>query len=194
MRFCCIRLVRCDSVFFESDNMIPWSGLIALSPLLDVRMFMGVDAEGINREVSATLESAKLCRLHESSKSFAIPEAALFKMASLLLHDEDNETTTMLVARGPHLGVGDVTCHLQRQDIARGILPSLRYLVKKELLAGSWGMDRTEYENGVEITEAKRRPDSHLDSMYTQIEPYGSDFFCKICYQEISNTYFHCEG
>ena len=156
---------------------------------------MGITAEGINREVAATLECATLCRQHQSSKSLAIPETAIFKLASRLPPTNDQPSR-----QEPLFGRQVVASTEYRptwKEIARGILPSLNHVVKRDRKAndcdecGSTKRRRT--ITGIALT-VDAVPDRKRDPSLHSIDPHGNDYFCKLCDQELSNPYFHCGG
>jgi hypothetical protein len=150
-------------------------------------MFMGVTAEGMNREVASTLECTLLCR-ENSCKSLAIPETAILKLASLIPPEIDPQ-------HSPEEYIHEKTAFIDDEfrpswkDIARGILPSLKHIVKKELNAGNSKSTRKVRSNHNEM-----QPDSTFDSSRAAIDPFGNDYFCKLCDHELSNTYYHCDG
>jgi hypothetical protein len=80
-----------------------------------------------------------------------------------------------------------------RKDIARGILPSIRHIFKREHSLDKSSTRHAANEEGVSVFSIPT-PDSHANPFSHPIDPHGNDFFCKICLQELSNTYFHCEG
>jgi hypothetical protein len=150
-------------------------------------MFSGITAEGINREAATTLECTSLCR-DNKCKSLAIPETAMLRLASQL----PTATETNPQSRQEPMFRNAVTAETDFRpnwiDIARGILPSLRHIVTRERAAESCRTSKRQLSNG------KIAPDSVHDSSRASIDPFGNDYFCKLCDHELSNTYFHCEG
>jgi hypothetical protein len=150
-------------------------------------MFMGVTAEGMNREVASTLECTLLCR-ENRCKSLAIPETAILKLASLIPPEIDPQ-------HSPEEYIHEKTAFMDDEfrpswkDIARGILPSLKHVVNKELNTANSKSTRNFRSNRKEI-----HPDSTFDSSRAPIDPFGNDYFCKLCDHELSNTYYHCDG
>ena len=117
-------------------------------------MFHGVSAEGIQREVSFTLKSAKLCRDHDQ-ESLANPATALLHMAHHLKVPSN-------AFCGSRAGPGSVTVMPDCEKVCRGILPSLIDVVKEEkLMASQTGLDRASI------------PDSHEDPNSFPIDPFG---------------------
>lgn len=142
---------------------------------------MGVTADGINRELASTLECASFCRPHESCKSLAIPETAILKLATRLPSSIDDDSR-----RDPvfdELPGAYTEYRPSLLEVARGILPSLRHVVTRDCAGGA----QPDEEN------ADPLPDTHPDSG-NAIDPFGSDYFCIICFHELANTYFHCCG
>lgn len=154
---------------------------------------MGFSAEGINREVSSTLECASLCRKHKTSKSLAIPETAIFKLASGIPSRKNQRCYQKPLFSVPAAAYNEL--RPTWKDIARGILPSLRYVVKRDCHKQWDGCESTKHrrDQGV-LLHVDKVPDSHCDAFEHPIDPFGNDYFCKLCDQELSNSYFHCNG
>jgi hypothetical protein len=161
-------------------------------------MFLGVTSEGIYREVMATLECAILNRLH-NRQSLAIPELSLLQMARTLTPAENVQSLNASSFLGfpvnkSKVGYGGVMP--STEDILRGILPALRYVVDKHATAVGRAVSRKQARasNGPRVSLSKR-PNSHENPQTFALDPYGnSDFFCKLCSKELSNVYMHCDG
>ena len=135
---------------------------------------MGLSAMGINRQLAFCLESANQC-IEPKIRCLAIPRAAIVKMASTLHEgDENDNRRTNEFEYLPSL-----------QDMARGILPSLRYVLNEE---EKGDLCRSRGDDVV--------TDSRVNTLNKQgcIDPYGSDFFCIICHAELCNVYYRCVG
>ena len=143
------------------------------------RSFIGITAEGINRELATTLESAALCRKYSTCKSLAIPETAILRMADSVPIHFDRSKSLQLT----HFGSNRTEYVLSWWEIVRGILPSLRYVINRDTVASSDTRSKKIIVNEF--------PDTHVDEA---IDPYGNDYFCNICSHELANTYFHCHG
>ena len=143
-------------------------------------MYIGISADGINRELSSTLECASLCREYHTSKSLAIPETALLKLASTLPQKIDEQSRERPLFDGP--AMARLEWRPTYMEICRGILSSLRHVVNRECKT---------LDCHVEVDTC---PDSCSDYFNRTVDPFGNDYFCKLCDQELSNTYFHCEG
>lgn len=145
------------------------------------RMFLGHDQDGIERELSSTLDCAALCRKHATCKSLAIPEACVFRMASTLTTKpevEESHPKSLRSCFSLQLPVDE--CRPDRLDVLRGILPSLKMMVERD--------------GELKKIDAAGKPDSHHDPLTYSIDPYGSDYFCRCCSHELSNVYLHCNG
>lgn len=157
-------------------------------------MFWGADKEGINREVAATVECAALCRDY-SCKSLAIPETVILCSAMLACgrHDARMEDTSMLSFETSKFEIP--SCCPSESDLIAGILPSLRYIQKRDRSAAESANseNRDNLHKGVKLKKAKK-PDTFHDPAVYPVDPYGSDYFCMVCNQELSNSYFHCNG
>lgn len=158
-------------------------------------MYRGVSVGGINREISSVLEAVVLNRKN-GRVSLAIPEFSLFQMAKMLNPGQatasrlgsfllfDNEDSSV-VATTP-----------DAKTVSRGILPSLRHVVKQQLktLGNASSSASQSGERGKRVTIAKR-PNIQEDPMKFPLDPYGLDgFACKLCSRELSNVYYHCDG
>ena len=125
---------------------------------------MGISAEGIQREMSATLDSAALCRAN-GAKPLAIPNTAILKLAVLLTGKSKFPNVT-----------GQL--YPSRQAILGGILPSLRDVITRET--------RCKEKDAIEttVTDFSNDPD----------QGDGNDYYCKLCSAELANEYFQCHG
>lgn len=132
---------------------------------------MGISAKGINREMSATLECATLCR-STGAKPLAIPETAILKLAQKLATRKNLFPTAEAEAKN--------VCVPLEQDILKGILPCLRYVISRQTRA-------------TEHTLTKTDTSQFLEDEFS-FDPKGSDYYCKICSAEIANEYYQCQG
>jgi hypothetical protein len=130
-------------------------------------MYTGINSGGINREVVATLECTSLNK-QNVKRSLAIPKTAILNMAKAL------EGNLLL---GSRVEAAD-------SEKIRGILPALRHMVDldSQVLKSS---------NGVTFTHA---PISSQDIENYPLDPFGNDYFCKLCHQELFNSFMHCNG
>ena len=174
-------------------------------------MFRGSSTEGINREVLASLECAELNR-RNVQKSLAQPELCLVQMARTLLERDDEKLKHMT-------GYNRKDAHpliSSNVDELRGILPGLRYIVRKQLetmkqtgltipdrMKGSGGEgvndettdDKSDVEDYDKSLRRLQKPNAFENPLKFPVDPYGvSGFFCQICHKELSNVYLHCEG
>ena len=151
-------------------------------------MFLGISAEGINREIASTIECANLCR-YSTGQTLAIPETAVYKLATLI--PAQNEQS---LRGGSLLGSTEEAAAEKPipswESIAAGILPSLRYLVSRELSRDS------QSKMGLIKEGSEPTPDSHVDERVDfAVNAYlKTDFYCQICDAELSNSYYRCEG
>jgi hypothetical protein len=96
-----------------------------------------------------------------------------------------NEIDPNLSLQATHFGSHRTEYVLSWWEIVRGILPSLRYIIRRD---NDFDTNRS---NKIRLSEL---PDTHLNETQNGIDPYGNDYFCNICSHELSNTYFHCQG
>jgi hypothetical protein len=156
-------------------------------------MFWGYDKEGVNREVSSTLECAALCRDNQC-KSLAIPETALLVSAMLLADKKESELEKRSFLSYTTATKRKQLC-IDPAEILSGIVPSLRYIQKrdKKAVESNTTGKRDDIHRGIRL-KLSTKPDAFHDPLTYPTDPYGCDYFCKICNQELSNSYFHCNG
>jgi len=164
-------------------------------------MFKGVTASGINREVLSVLETAIL-NSKKRKMSLAIPEMALLQMAKFVPPIKATSLTHPIGTRGM-VGFLENDHSIQRcneassiRNLCRGILPGLRHVVKEHISAMELASQKAckSWGRGKRVTISKR-PNTHENPNTFPVDPYGNnDFFCKLCNQELSNVYFHCDG
>ncbi len=174
--------------------------------------YRGFTAEAMNRELSSMIECAALNREHHA-QSLAIPETSLLHTAKTFLARAKGAPARSSVNQVDHeqplLGFESPSSSLNYNNnfamslepaattVLRGILPSLTHLVarhkaavdKAEFLASSGDNDNSH----LKISIAKN-PDSWENPQIFSVDPYGNDFFCKLCSDELSNVYMHCDG
>jgi hypothetical protein len=135
-------------------------------------MYTGIDSEGINREVVATLECASLNK-HNKKMSLAIPKTAILHIAKALAA---NLTLERSSAEDEAEAKADV-------EKIKGILPALRHMVD---------LDSHVLKDRKGVTSSIV-PISSEDIESTDLDPFGSHF-CKLCHTELFNSFMHCNG
>jgi hypothetical protein len=163
--------------------------------------FRGLTAEAIHCELSSMFQCAALNQEHRA-QSLAIPETCLLHAAKVLLarvkpldQPIDNGHSLLRFA-SQNFPLNSST--LPEQDaltVLKGILPSLSMVVSRHKTS----VDEAKIaalENGVRHPKLSvaERPDAWENPQLFSVDPYGNDFFCKICSYELSNIYFHCDG
>jgi hypothetical protein len=133
-------------------------------------MYTGINSEGINRELVATLECTSLNR-HENKMSLAIPKTAILHIAKTL---ESNISIT------GYLTEDQVEADSER---IRGILPALQYMVD---------LDSQVLEKKKGVTSSII-PMSSEDLENSDCDPYAP-YSCKLCHTELFNSFMHCDG
>lgn len=157
---------------------------------------MGVTAEGINREVATILECASLCR-PTTCNPLAIPETALYNLASMI-PPRHKALCSLPSANG--------LCTPSMKEMIKGALPSIRHLVHRDSKPDP-NREGGEKKKGTKPKKTPKKkgkaketevgailPDTFADPEKRTIDPYGNDYYCTICNQELSNNYFHCKG
>jgi len=157
---------------------------------------MGITDEGINRENASVLECSALCRLYDNAKPLSISGYATIRQASLIPKIGSSAPSSK-----PLTSLLKTSFEPDLVHVARGLLPSLRYIQArdyrdiKDVLPDAVTLgDRAKLAKHVSLT-TDNVPDSHNDAEVASIDPYGHDgYSCRICGQELSNVYFHCNG
>jgi hypothetical protein len=152
-------------------------------------MFMGITAEGINRESAASLESNALCR-DSGFKALAIPETCILKIASYLPKSAKPQKRKPDAFSNGN-GTRDIECRPSVVDIARGILSSLRHIVQKERNAPT-ALTVSSHKPEEESNRAFHERDRAPDGIHVR---FGTDYYlCMLCDVELSNMYYRCWG
>jgi len=73
--------------------------------------------------------------------------------------------------------------------VLKGIYPSLRKVLMEQINAFD-----TKLEGKDTSVNVHKLPDALHDSQQMTVDPFGSDFFCRLCHRELSNAYMHCDG
>jgi hypothetical protein len=150
--------------------------------------YAGVTPEGINREMASTLEFALRNRnLSQPKQSLAIPKMSLIATCNdAISYLEKADTTSFDIT----IGKVDKAKKKENYDMLKGLFPALAFVLRMEQevydLAVTAGRD---------IFHRDFWPNSWENSLAFPLDPFGnSDYFCKICYQELPNSYLHCNG
>lgn len=148
-----------------------------------IRMYLGFSEQGIREELDSNWKCARICtKLKEPLEPLGNMETAVLKLgASIPNKDNGDEVFDLFPGN----------CKPNLASVARGILPFLERLYKRD--------HRKSPPNAApRLEEASlEEPDRcfHFSEEEGEINPYGNtDFTCKICYQELSNSYFQCLG
>lgn len=130
--------------------------------------FMGHTAEGINREMTSTLESAFRNRNFAPPKqSLGIPKLCLLKQSA------QSES---------HLSAGKPEDQEFHRNLLRGLLPSLEFVIRHEMCV-------------VAEVFPQKLPNTSENLSVFPVDPYdNTGYSCSLCYHELSNTYMHCWG
>ncbi len=146
-------------------------------------MYRGITVEGIHKELKDTLDCVERARA-KGLQSLAIPETALFRSARSLVSECSIEADMFPLAS---------TCKsieetMNAHDLLKGIQPSLRKIVERHREAYN-KIKSEKSDDKTAVPNSWQNPDTFT------LDPYGDcDFFCKICFCELSNLYMHCDG
>ena len=156
---------------------------------------MGITPQGINREVTMSIECADRLKdddpedkVKQQEKPLGFPRLAVLNCAASIPSKKtakDERKKVILTGADD-----DTSYHPTWKNIARGILPSLIY-VTGEQIENSAATDAA-------VTETKTETDSAqttaLGRDYGSIDPFGNDYFCVNCQCELPNLYYSCNG
>lgn len=130
-------------------------------------MYLGFQSTAIQTEIQTVLKAARRIRSMENAKTLAVGETAVFSLAEAIAATTLNTIPSKSVVP-------------DKVAIAKGIGNSLAYLVYR---------DERESCDGVVPPV-----DADDDPAYRSTDPFGNDYFCKLCSHELANAYFHCQG
>ena len=151
--------------------------------------FLGVTPDGINREMTATLEFALFNRNPLKPKqSLAIPKLCLLSRCKSAVAALQSDETTFGINTLAKAGTRE-----HNLGMIKGLLPALEFVVWQEYNALQSLKTVTRHED--DIVQSSEKPHSWENPVIFPLDPYGNaDYYCKICFQELSNTYLHCDG
>ncbi len=163
--------------------------------------FRGFTSEAIHCELSSMLECAALNHKYRAL-SLAIPETSLLytvkvllARANLLLQSRDNGHNLLRFGSKYTLQDNSMSPEEETLTVLKGILPSLNHLFARHkasvVEAKGVALDDATRQPKLSIAEC---PDAWENPQFFSVDPYGNDFFCKICSYELSNIYLHCDG
>ena len=184
----CVRLVSlrkpCLVVTCENLGFVLTLVLTSNDASSTSRLFTGLDAEALNRIVASCMECQTLTKQYDTAKPLAIPETGILWHANAIkkyvqvIKKCGDQCVGLLRSDG---GEG----RLDMKELARGILPSLRYIAERDAL------DKrriTPHDRLVLSDPDDRNREGHVD-------PYGVDGFrCGSCSMELAHAYFRCDG
>ena len=176
--------------------------------------FKGATAEGINREMTSTLECSKLNR-EQNVQSLAVPETSILFMArrhvaeyeqqlSLMSVDHQDDAAEKMLPAVLAFRSGDsddstitsiAPSTSSSLEVLRGLLPSLSYIVNRHKTA--YKKAKQMEANGDEKRKVSIAPRADTQEVpeSAKIDPWShGDMSCKSCGAEISQCYMHCDG
>lgn len=81
--------------------------------------------------------------------------------------------------------------------ILKGIYLGLRQVLAEQIQPFSSTYEGNEGNDGLgefETLRIQNTPDVLHDPQKVTVDPFGNDFFCMLCHQELGNAYIHCDG
>lgn len=161
-------------------------------------MFKGVTKEGINEELTSTLQCAKLNREH-NLQSLAIPETSILQMARRFLAESEREKPAELAKKVTVLQFGSFNRPSSRVsvassqglpsslDVLAGLLPSLKYMVSQHETALN-ATKNTEPSVSEELGSVSiaDRPDAWEDPQLFSLDPYVVSIFSCLFFDSVS--------
>jgi len=134
---------------------------------------MGMTAEGVNREISTSLECAYLCTKHSECKPLGIPKTALLKLAKRLprkVEQANHEEQQLFRGVTPSY----TKSRPPWKEIAKGILPSLCHVVHQGSQIG--------YKEKYELLQNQKYlakdcvPERNLNPLTRPADPFRNDY------------------
>jgi hypothetical protein len=155
-------------------------------------MFLGHTPTGINDEFRVCLEASTVNR-SKRLQSLAIPEASLLFLAIEYLSQlrvQMNRLQLKSFIRGEGITDKSKKSHgnCKPRRILEGILSPFKIMVMQH---------QQEYEQLLKTANdfsVQETPVAHEYRPTAPTDPFGNDYYCKICHIELSNIYLHCDG
>lgn len=76
--------------------------------------------------------------------------------------------------------------------VLRGIYPGLKRIIGEQIEMIDAKINESNSDKPYRHVVVKNEPDS--DNGVSTVDPFGNDFFCFLCHQELGNAYMHCNG
>lgn len=155
--------------------------------------FTGINADGINREVTSCLESQILVGKVPNLKCLAIPKASLLSLGQNCRNLNETKKLPMFTTSSAASCKSQI---LSTKNLLCGICPSLSYVLEENIAfikrAHRKMETRTNPLDGcISIASSS---DTSLNPLSSAVDPDGNDYFCKLCNTELENVYLHCDG
>lgn len=175
-------------------------------------IYRGYTRGGIKKELESTLACARLSQ-ERKKPSLAIIETSLLHLALTTVSQLEQENETGQDGGKNSLDLMPICfpnvtsvkqCVPSPITILWGIQNCLKQVVEKHTEAFS-NISRDFSQTytpttppfklpvGNQITFSST-PNAHQDPALFPLDPFGDDFFCKLCNSELSNLYMHCDG
>jgi len=190
-----------NEIIHESNRKnLPLNDSLCVSVAWDWT-YRGFSSEGINREVSSMMECAALNR-ERGSQSLAIPETSLLFTAKFFVARANKALKLTnydcMLSWNGYKNASSLRCSPplspEPVSVLRGILPSLAHLVARHKAAVENAKRSAAGEENHRQLSPSLFPDCWENPRQFSIDPYGNDFFCRLCQEELANVYMHCYG
>jgi hypothetical protein len=157
--------------------------------------FLGYTSKGIEEEMSVSLETAQI-NSTKGLQSLGIAEVCLIYLAKHYLSQYEAvinnvEQTSFIFDPVENSAEFESDTQLKRTralTVLKGILPSLSKMVQSHdnILRQ---LDKSGNQYSI-----RKQPIANEDRESVPIDPFGNDYYCKVCQIELSNMYMHCNA
>ena len=152
--------------------------------------FLGHTPRAINEELTVCMD-ASMVNMTKRLQSLAVPEVSILYLAIEYLAQFKVKSSNLESFVQLQCATRSKNQHGIKPDpgfVLNGILPSLQKLV----------MQHKEFYDQVhksnDVFKVQETPNAHEYRATAPTNPFGDDYFCKICNKELSNIYMHCDG
>ena len=161
--------------------------------------YTGVNKQGINREVTSSLECQLLVDQKPDLKCLAIPKACLLALGHHCRTIKAQKKHPMFSVSNSN---GSEHKELKNKNpvlvdhLLQGITPSLIYILEQNISfieAAERKVREKKTPMGGYLSIAPFN-DTSVNPLASTVDPDGNDYFCKLCNKELENVYLHCDG